>query len=127
MNKSLIITAITFILLLSNISAYIPIIVPIYSDNSPASGQGSSCILPIEFAKEHNCDLRFYDKYTTNKLICGDYVLNGDCEGGYYNLREREWYENIEIVLIIAVILFCLGIAIAMSFGFKSLGESGRV
>lgn len=94
-------------LLISGVSAIVvPVIVPM--DNSPARGEGQ-CTPPIEYAKNNDCTLNFYSKYSVNKFTCGNKILYGDCRGSYYKSEKISNF-NTDTIMIILVILSSVAI-----------------
>ena len=104
------------LILVSNVTA---VVVIDRTDYALASKTQSSngCIPPFDFAKEHNCELRYVPHdYTVGKYACANYQLYTDCTGNVTRLvdiapSEAEMYIMFSIILFIIIFVFLFIIA----------------
>ena len=80
----------------------------------------NACTPPIDFATEHNCDLRYYPGGYVNKYQCGDYYsITANCNGSVIEAKiysYKKYGTTSEdviinwIMIIASVIIFIIGI-----------------
>lgn len=74
------------LVLVSNVTAVVVIDRTDYALVSKTQSS-NGCIPPFDFAKEHNCELRYIPHdYTVGKYACANYQLYTDCTGNVTRL-----------------------------------------
>lgn len=74
--------------------------------------QESGCVLPLDFAKEKGCQLKYpgsYDKRVGSFICEFDhnhyYKIIADCKGGVASIQESNDYNSIYLMLVVVVII----------------------
>lgn len=100
------------ILLVDNITAAYPVVVPVYTTTE--TNHGGNCMPPIQFTIDHNCELTYDGDRSINTYYCNgvkDYKVTGDCNGGVISYKESDtnpvlFMNDIFILLGISVVIF---------------------
>jgi hypothetical protein len=79
------------ILLVNNITAAVPIVVPVHTTTE--TNHGANCMPPIQFTIDHNCELTYDGDRSINTYYCTgekNYKVTGDCNGGIISYKESD-------------------------------------
>lgn len=96
------------------------------SNNAAQQGynnlRNNGCIPPIDFAIQHNCDLKIACSSCVNEYYCAWYNIKSDCDGNVYYVHEDKTnYTMLENMPIFSAIIMLVAIIIILWVVFSML------
>jgi disulfide bond formation protein DsbB len=80
-----------------------------------ALDKSAGCSPPMSFAKEHNCTLVYTRDNVVGGYNCGEWKIQGDCEGGIISSKKMfvlstraNWILIGILAIIFVILLVCL-------------------